>query len=99
MAGYCSARKLTNVKGRIDYIGNPKRQECIESYYSTADTDFWSLLAAECQQQHKQQVQKKIVFENGQEIVKTTVSKCCEAREFIVGIPQDYKITAKEIAE
>lgn len=99
MAGYCSARKLTNVKGRIDYISNPKRQECIESYYSTADTDFWSLLAAECQQQHKQQVQKKIVFENGQETVKTTVSKCCEAREFIVGIPQDYKITAKEIAE
>lgn len=99
MAGYCSARKLTNVKGRIDYISNPKRQECIESYYNTADTNFWSLLAAECQQQHKQQVQKKIVFENGQETVKTTVSKCCEAREFIVGIPQDYKITAKEIAE
>lgn len=99
MAGYCSARKLTNVKGRIDYISNPKRQECIESYYNTADTDFWSLLAAECQQQHKQQVQKKIVFKNGQETVKTTLSKCCEAREFIVGIPQDYKITAKEIAE
>jgi len=27
MAGYSSARKLTNVVGRVDYISNPERQE------------------------------------------------------------------------
>lgn len=85
MAGYCSARKLTNVVGRIDYISNPKRQEYIEGYYNTADNSFWKLLADESQQQFAKKVNRK--------------GKCCEAREFILGIPQDYKITAKELAK
>ena len=85
MAGYCSARKVTNVVGKIDYISNPKRQECIEGYYNTADNSFWKLLADESQQQFAKKVNRK--------------GKCCEAREFIIGIPQDYQITAQEIAE
>lgn len=85
MAGYCSARKVTNVVGKIDYISNPKRQECIEGYYNTADNSFWKLLADESQQQFAKKVNRK--------------GKCCEAREFIIGIPQDFQITAQEIAE
>lgn len=85
MAGYCSARKVTNVVGKIDYISNPKRQEYIEGYYNTADNSFWKLLADESQQQFAKKVNRK--------------GKCCEAREFIIGIPQDYQITAQEIAE
>ena len=85
MAGYCSARKLTNVKGRLDYISNPARQEYIEGYYNTADYSFWELLADESQQQFAKKVNRK--------------GKCCEAREFIIAIPQDYQITSREIAE
>ena len=85
MAGYCSARKLTNVKGRLDYISNPARQEYIEGYYNTADYSFWELLADESQQQFAKKVNRK--------------GKCCEAREFIIAIPQDYQITAEELAK
>ncbi len=55
MAGYSSARKLTNVVGRVDYISNPERQENIKSFFSTADNDFWNKLAKESQAQHKAQ--------------------------------------------
>lgn len=87
MAGFCRITKLPNVVGRIDYISNPKRQEHIEDFYSTADLDFWNLLADECQTRYKQQTQKKVK------------SKCCEAREFILAIPQDRQITAEQLAE
>lgn len=99
MAGYSSARKLTNVVGRVDYISNPERQENIKSFFSTADNDFWNKLAKESQAQHKAQSHKRIVKENGQEVVKNIQSKCCEAREFIIALPQDCKWTAEFIAE
>lgn len=99
MAGFCQAKKLPNVVGRIDYISNPKRQEHIEDYHNTADLDFWKLLADESQRRHKQQSQPKIVKKNGEEITVYVQTKCCEAREFIVALPQDCDWTAKEIAE
>lgn len=99
MAGYCSARKLTNVSGRIDYISNPARQEYIEGYHTTADNEFWKLLADECQRQHTPQAHKKVVRVNGIETVKTVMSKCIEAREFIVALPQNTQITAEQIAK
>lgn len=99
MAGYCSARKLTNVSGRIDYISNPARQEYIEGYHNTADNEFWKLLADECQRQHTPQAHKKVVRVNGIETVKTVMSKCIEAREFIVALPQNTQITAEQIAK
>ena len=34
---YVSNRHLTNVKGRIDYISNPKRQENIVDFYNSKD--------------------------------------------------------------
>lgn len=37
MSGYLNSRKLTNVKGRINYITNKKKQENIVDYYNTTD--------------------------------------------------------------
>lgn len=84
MSGYLNSRKLTNVKGRIKYITNEKKQENIVDYYNTTDNNFWRMLAKESQQRHKE------VNAGG---------KCCESRELIIGIPKDSKVTAKEICE
>ncbi len=84
MAGYLSSRKLTNVKGRIKYMTDPGRQENIADYYNTTDNEFWAMLAKENQIRHKE---------------AKAGGKCCEARELIIGIPQDSKITAKEICD
>lgn len=82
MRGYLSSRKLSNVKGRINYITNEKKQENIFDYYNTTDNEFWKMLAIENRARHKE------VNAGG---------KCCEAREFIIGIPQDSKITAQQM--
>ena len=82
MAGYLDSRKLTNVKGRIKYITNKDKQENIVDYFNTADNEFWKMLAKEKQERHRQ--------------VKAW-GKCCEARELIIGIPQNTTITAEQI--
>lgn len=82
MAGYLDSRKLTNVKGRINYITNKDKQENIVDYFNTADNEFWKMLAKENQERHRQ--------------VKAG-GKCCEARELIIGIPQHATITAEQI--
>lgn len=84
MAGYLDSRKLTNVKGRIEYITNKDKQENIVDYFNTADNEFWKMLAKENQERHRQ--------------VKAG-GKCCEARELIIGIPQNATITAKQICD
>lgn len=84
MRGYLDSNKLSNVKGRIKYITNDKKQENIVDYYNTTDNEFWELLAKESRTQ----------FKNSK-----TTGQCCEARELIIGIPQNSKITAKEICE
>lgn len=84
MGGYLSSRKLTNVRGRIKYITNEKKQENIIDYYNTTDDDFWRILAKENQERHKE------VNAGG---------KCCEARELIIGIPQNFNITSRQICD
>lgn len=84
MAGYSSARKLTNVAGRLDYISNPERQENIKSFFNTTDNDFWNKLAKESQEQFTR---------------AKTKGKCCEAREFIIALPQNCNWSAKFLAE
>ena len=81
MSGYLSSRKLTNVKGRINYINNGKKQENIIDYHNTTDINFWIMLAKESQQRHKE------------------VSAGGKSRELIIGIPQDSRVTAKEICD
>ena len=41
--------KLSNVKGRINYITSHARQENLYATYQTADSAFWSALAKEAQ--------------------------------------------------
>ena len=56
------ATPLRNVKGRIDYISNPKRQEhLVATYSSTDDPTFWKELAEHCQEQSKFSKSKKTV--------------------------------------
>lgn len=67
--------KLPNVKGRIYYITNEKKQEYLYATYCTADNKFWSNLARESQQEFKR---------SGAE------GKCIEARELIIALPEIY---------
>ena len=67
--------KLTNLKGRIDYITNPKRQENLYAVYDTADEKFWSELG-KC---------------NRLEFKKSGSSgKCIESRELIIALPEPF---------
>lgn len=68
--------KLSNVKGRISYISDPKRQEHLYATFSTReDMTFWSDLAKECQEEFRR---------------FGTEGKCIEARELIIALPEEY---------
>ena len=68
--------KLSNVKGRISYISEPKRQEYLYATFSTReDMTFWNDLAKECQEEFKR---------------FGTEGKCIEARELIIALPEEY---------
>ena len=68
--------KLSNVKGRISYISDPKRQEYLYATFSTReDMTFWNELAKECQEEFKRY---------------GTEGKCIEARELIIALPEEY---------
>lgn len=82
MSGYLSSRKLGNVKGRIKYMTDKKKQENIVDYYNTTNNDFWRMLAKESRERHKE---------------TKAGGKCCEARELIIGIPPISNISAKDI--
>lgn len=68
--------KLPDVKGRISYISDPKRQEHLYATFSTReDMTFWNDLAKECQEEFKR---------------FGTEGKCIEARELIIALPEEY---------
>lgn len=72
---FVQIQKITNVKGRIDYISSPKRQENLYAVYHTAAQKFWNELSKESQQ----------------EFLKSgTEGKCIEARELIIALPEAY---------
>ncbi len=67
--------KLTNLKGRINYISSKARQENLYAVYETTGRNFWAELA-EC---------------NQQEFAKSgTEGKCIEARELIIALPESF---------
>lgn len=67
--------KLTNLKGRINYISSHARQENLYTVYETTERKFWSELA-KC---------------NQEEFTKSgTDGKCIEAREFIIALPESF---------
>ena len=66
--------KLPDVRGRVDYISNPKRQEHLYATYSTTEHDFWKRLAEQAQFDFRQSNQK--------------TGRCIEARELIIALPE-----------
>ncbi len=67
--------KLNNVKGRIDYITNPERQENLYATYETVQRNFWKALAMKNQQDFQR---------SGSD------GKCIEARELIIALPESF---------
>ena len=65
---------LSNLAGRIDYIGSEDRQENLYATYDTAPEGFWRDLARENQADF---------LKNG------TTGRCIEAREFIIALPPE----------
>jgi len=67
--------KLNNVRGRIDYITNPERQENLYAICETVQRSFWKTLA----------------MENQQDFQKSgSTGKCIEARELIIALPESF---------
>ena len=67
--------KLTNLKGRINYISSHARQENLYAVYETTDRIFWTELA-KC---------------NQEEFMRSgTEGKCIEARELIIALPESF---------
>lgn len=67
--------KLTNLKGRINYISSHARQENLYAVYETTDRKFWTELA-KC---------------NQEEFMKSgTEGTCIEARELIIALPESF---------
>ena len=67
--------KLTNLKGRINYISSHARQENLYAVYETIDRKFWTELAKCNQEEFKK---------SGSE------GKCIEARELIIALPESF---------
>ena len=69
--------KLSDVKGRVDYISNPKRQEHLYATYQTEGVtpEFWKNLAKENQQDFR---------------TSGTEGNCIEARELIIALPENF---------
>ena len=72
---FVQIQKITNVKGRIDYISSHARQENLYAVYDTAPSQFWNSLAKESQQGFQK---------------SGTEGKCVEARELIIALPEIY---------
>lgn len=68
--------KLHNVKGRINYISDPARQENLYAVYETTERKFWWKLAKENQEDFKK---------------SNTAGKCIEARELIIALPEHFQ--------
>ena len=75
--------KLTDVQGRIDYIGSPKRQEHLYAFYTTAEPEFWLRLSDQAQ------------FDFWRSHQKT--GKCIEARELIIALPESLQAADPDI--
>ena len=69
--------KLTDVKGRVDYISNPKRQEHLYAVCSTVKPEFWQYLSEQAQHDFWKSNQK--------------TGKCIEGRELIIAFPESLQ--------
>jgi hypothetical protein len=67
--------KLSNVKGRINYIASPARQENLYAVYETTERKFWSELAKYNQEEFRK---------------SGAAGQCIEARELIIALPESF---------
>lgn len=74
--------KLTDVRGRIDYISNPERQENLYATYTTVPDKYWRDLSRENQEDFSR---------------SGTTGKCIEARELIIALPPSFSMYDPEI--
>ncbi len=75
--------KLTDVRGRVDYISNPKRQEHLYAVYSTVKAEFWKYLSEQAQHEFWKSNQPG--------------GKCIEARELIIALPECLQSGSPEL--
>lgn len=68
--------KLDNVRGRVDYISNPERQEHLYATYSTVEPEFWKELAEQNRYDFKR---------------SNTKGNCIEARELVIALPASFR--------
>jgi len=83
---YLRITKLHDVRGRIDYISNPERQENLLAYRTTMDNKMWLALANQNQRSFKNN--SRGVSANG---------KCIEAREIIFHLPHRYSANPEHV--
>ena len=83
---YLRITKLHDVRGRIDYISNPERQENLLAYRSTMDNKMWLALANQNQRAFKNN--SRGVSANG---------KCIEAREIIFHLPHRFSANPERV--
>ena len=54
--------KLHDVKGRVDYISSPKRQENLYAVFSNVEDSYWDLLSEQNQRDFAKAEQKEPVL-------------------------------------
>ena len=64
--------KLPNVRGRVRYISDPKRQENLYATFTNVESKYWTYLSKENQEDFRK---------------SGTEGKCIEARELIIMLP------------
>ena len=64
--------KLPNVRGRVRYISDPKRQENLYATFTNVESKYWFYLSKENQEDFRK---------------SGTEGKCIEARELIIMLP------------
>ena len=75
--------KLADVRGRVDYISNPKRQENLYAVYSTVEPEFWKYLSEQAQHEFWKSNQSG--------------GKCIEARELIIALPECLQSSSPDL--
>lgn len=75
--------KLTDVRGRVDYISNQKRQEHLYATYSTVEPEFWKYLSEQAQHEFWKSNQSG--------------GKCIEARELIIALPECLQSSSPDL--
>ena len=90
--------KLSNVKGRINYITSHARQENLYATYQTADSAFWSALAKEAQNEFKRSnVEGKCILAVKKEEIQEKTSESIKQNGWLPKLFRSIVGKAKEL--